>query len=1185
MAAFSTSELFSLILFSPNFKLGFIKYSLTDERLPSVTGSVTKCISLIFCLIFSTMCSQKGGIRVSNLKLYLLGPPRLELDSAPVKLNRRKAVALLAYLAVTGESHSRDKLATLFWPEANQSRARANLRQTLWHLNNWLNNSWLDVAGETVALLSHTNFWVDVEAFRILLAGFQAHKHPVGELCTACVPLLTEAVTLYRQDFLTGFSLSDSPAFDEWQYFQTERLQFELADALQQLVRYHTAQEEFEVAILYTQRRLTLDPLHEPGQRELMMLYAWTGQRTAALRQYQTCVRVLEKELAASPEEETIQLYETIRNNQLHLPSEKASSARQKSVTTCLPARRSFNLPPQPTPFVGRGGELTEIAALLQDPACRLLTLVGPGGIGKTRLSIQAATQIAAHYPDDACFVSLAAITSVEFLTPAIADALRLPASHEGDPKSQLLVYLRERQLLLVIDNFDHLPNGADLMTDILNGAPGVKILVTSRERLHLQEEWIYQVQGLDYPQDEAADDLVNYDAVQLFLQSARRIRSNFTPTDEDNAAVIRICQLVEGMPLGVELAAAWLPIFSCREIAQEIEHSIDFLTVSLRNLPPRHRSMRAVFESSWERLSSQEKSILRKLSVFRGGFGQSAVQTVTNAAPPVLLALADKSLLRRNAAGRYEMHDLLRQFAEEKLKVIAQEYENTYYQHSAYYALFLRRREAALKSKGQFKALDEIEVEIDNIRVAWNWAITNRKVGLLQDFLISLALFYEMRSRFQQGQEMFSHAVEHLKVAPLSQDEQVVLAQLMVLRAVFCRHLVHSRDVKKLYQAAIPRLEPLDTEEAAFAFLKMGWLNSWQVGETEEAMVWLHRGLAICETNGDQWGIALALFILGDTAHYASIDYTAARRYYRQSLEMRQKIGDHWGEAATLNSLGTIAFNLGEYQKAEQLLREALVLSENMGDLNGIAWATGQLENIAIVQGRYEEARALTWQGYRLAREIGNQGMLAWRFYDLGKIALAQEQYEEASDFFQKSLETFNAINHKRGPARVLLYLSRMALVTGDADKAKQLAQESLTLSEVTTSPVEHSTALYHLGEATCELGDFSAAYEYLLESIKMAINLGVLGRTVCYLVGVARLLAKTGEPERAVELLAFVLYHPASWQKTKDRAGHLYAKLSAELPSTTVIAAEERGKRYQLEEVVAQIGELETDLYQEES
>jgi predicted ATPase/DNA-binding SARP family transcriptional activator len=1065
----------------------------------------------------------EGCNHVSSLKLYFFGPPHLVLDSVPVKLNRRKAVALLVYLTVTGERHSRDKLAALFWPEAGQDRARANLRQTLWHLRSSLNESWLDTTDETVARQSHTNLWVDVEAFRALLSAFHAHNHQAGELCTACVPLLTEAVTLYRQDFLSGFGLSDSTAFDEWQFFQTEGLQRELAAALQQLVHYHINREEFEPAISYTRRWLNLDSLHEPAQRQLVRLYARTGQRAAALRQYRACVRVLEEELAVSPKRETVELFETIKSRQLLIPSAKDPSVRQKAVSPLLPAKHSSNLPSPSTPFIGRRKELTEITKLIRDPDCRLLTLVGPGGIGKTRLSIQTAAEIAAGFPDDACYAPLASITSVEFITSAIADALCLVSFHEGDPKSRLLAYLKEKRLLLVLDNFDHLLDGAGLMTEILNRAPGVKILVTSRERLHLKEEWIYHVKGLDYPPGEVACDLENYDAVQLFLLSARRILSDFTPAAEDNAAVMRICQLVEGIPLGVELAAAWLPIFSCREIAQEIKHSIDFLTVSLRNLPPRHRSMRAVFESSWKRLSAQEKSVLHKLSVFRGGFTQQAVQAVADAAPSLLLALADKSFLRRNALGRYEIHKLLRQFAEEKLKALSKEYEYACCQHSSYYAVFLRRKSAALKSGGQVKALDEIEMEIDNIRVAWNWAAVNCKAGVLQDFLISLALFYEMRSRFREGREMFGSAVEHLRAASLGGDGQVVLAQLMVLRAVFCRHLVHNLDVKKIYQEAVPLLQPLDTAEA--------------------------------------------------------------RRYYRQSLEMRQKIGDHWGEAAALNSLGTIALNMGEYRQAEHLLRKALALTESMVDLNGIAWSTGHLENIAIVRGRYEEAGALARQGYRLAREIGNQGTLAWRLYDLGKIALAQEQHEEASDFFQKSLRIFNTIDHKLGPARVLLYLSRMVLMTGDAVKARRLAQESLALAEAAASPMEHSTALYHLGEASCELGDFSAAYEYLLKSIEMAVKLGVLGRTVRYLVGVAGLLAKTGEAEKSVALLAFVLSHPASWQETNNWAGRLYRRLSAELPSAAFLAAEERGKRYRLEHVVALVSELKPDAYRQKS
>jgi DNA-binding SARP family transcriptional activator len=328
---------------------------------------------------------------VSQLSLFLLGPPRLVRDGQLIEVDTRKATALMTYLAVTGESHSRDALATLLWPDYDQTHARAALRRTLSALNKALAGEWLEVDRETIGLQQDANIWLDVTEFQRRLAGCRGHGHAVDTACSDCLTPLTEAITLYRDDFLAGFTLRDSPDFDEWQYFQTESWRRELAGALESLVRCHTLHEEFDQAIAYARRWLALDPLHELAHRELMQLYAWAGQRGAAMRQYRECVRVFEQELGVSPLEETTQLYAVIQENRL-LPPPTLVSKEQEAPS---PLPQTVIAPPASKPrlfdypLVGRSAEW---AALVKAYAAshvngHWVVLQGEAGIGKTRLA------------------------------------------------------------------------------------------------------------------------------------------------------------------------------------------------------------------------------------------------------------------------------------------------------------------------------------------------------------------------------------------------------------------------------------------------------------------------------------------------------------------------------------------------------------------------------------------------------------------------------------------------------------------------------------------------------------------------------------------------------------------------------------------------------------------------------
>ena len=602
-----------------------------------------------------------------RLSLRLFGPPRLELDGAPVETDRRKALALLAYLAVTRRDHTRDALAALFWPDYDQSRAYAYLRRALWEIHQAVGEGWVSADRETLGLNPDADLWLDVTRFRALLAECRQH----GQACAACLPLLTEAAALYQDHFLAGFSLKDAPDFDEWVFFEAEGLRRELGGSLERLVSCLAEQGDARGAIPPARRLLTLDPVNEAAHRELMRIYEQAGEHAAAVRQYQECMRILQAELGAAPQPETRALYERI----------KAGGGRGPQVSG-LPATPDVstpprhNLPPQTTPFIGRAEELARIAALMSDPNCRLLTLTGPGGAGKTRIALQAAQTQLATFSNGVYFVPLAPIGDPASLVAAIADAVGFSffSQATGDEQSmqqrQLLNFLSQKHLLLVLDNFEQLLPAAGLLVDILRAAPRVKILVTSRERLSLQDEWALSIGGMRVPATlDSPEGVEAYSAVQLFVHNARRAVVGFSLSEAERPFAVRVCQLVEGLPLGLELAAAWVKSLSCREIAEEIERSLDFLTTPLRDVPARHHSLRAVFEYSWRLLTEPQQTAFRRLSVFSGGFDREAALAVAGAALPILTALVDKSLLYRRESGRYELHEVLRQYARRKTR------------------------------------------------------------------------------------------------------------------------------------------------------------------------------------------------------------------------------------------------------------------------------------------------------------------------------------------------------------------------------------------------------------------------------------------------------------------------------------------------------------------------------------
>jgi predicted ATPase len=868
-----------------------------------------------------------------------------------------------------------------------------------------------------------------------------------------------------------------------------------------------------------------MDPLREKSHRAVMLLLARCGERTTAIAQYQACRDILAEELDVEPTRETVALYERIRS---------------------IERDPQFDLPPQATPCFGREGEIAQITQRMSDPNCRLLTIVGMGGVGKTRLAIQVATEQQGAFLNGVCFVPLARVRSHEFLVHALADALRFTLHRKDTLKKQLLDYLREKELLILLDNFEHLRAGAHLLLEIIRIAPQVKLLVTSRERLALREEWLYEIHGLTYPLPAPPEEMGNledvaaeYGSLQLFLHNASRVQADFAPSADEGRNIMRICQLVEGMPLGIELASAWIRTLTCQDIAQEIERNLGFLTTAWSNVPARHQSVRAVFDHSWRSLTGEERTVFRRISVLEGGFHRQAAAQVASASLAELSSLVDKSLLQvtpvRSDQGesRYSLHELLRHYGAEHLARDPEEEAEIQRSHCLHFARFLQQREQEISAGEQRRALEAIGDEIENVRAAWRYAVRNENSDAIQSSFGGLFRFYLVRGLYQEGESAFGAAVGALE-AGASKDRRlsIPLGQLLARQAAFNTELSQFERADELLERSLALLNEHGTGgETAFALSCLGSLCRNR-GEYERARVLMQESLTLYLENEDRLGAANALSDLGTVA-YRLGHYSEFKKSTESSLEIRRELNDQQGIARCLKDLGRITYRLGDYEEAWRLFNESLRLCEAIGDRWGVAACSNNLGNVAERRGDLTTARDLYEQSVAIKRGIGHRMSMATSLYNLGKIARRRQEFERSVELYQEALAIIREI--------------------GD--------QWSL------------SNAICGLAEVQVEMGHYDQARGNFRQSLAIAREIGSEVLVEAALVETSNLIALEGDPEGAVEVLAMIVERRSKEQEIQDRAEQLLADLRSQLSAQAYAAACALGKDSSIQDILVKL------------
>jgi DNA-binding SARP family transcriptional activator/predicted ATPase len=1139
---------------------------------------------------------------MAQLAIRLLGSLHVTRDGRPVTaFESDKVRALLAYLAVeSDQAHRREKLAGLLWPMLPERSARTNLRVALSNLRKVVEDSstfpLLSVDRQTIQLDPEADVWIDVQAFSHLLAAEGRPRNVVASL--------RQAVELYRGGFLEGFSLPDSAEFEEWALLQRERFQRQVVAALRRLSRWHERRGEYRQALPSAQRLVTLEPWQEVDHRWLMRLLALTGQRNAALAQYRALQRTLSEELRVEPEDGTTAQYERIR---------KGQALREG---TSPPGRT--NLPIPTTPFVGREPELAEIYRRLQDPGCRLLAVVGPGGSGKTRLALEAAAdclsglvlptgQPAFRPADGVFFVPLAPLRSAEAIVSATAQALGFSFRRDGTPRQQLLDYLRHKAMLLVMDNFEHLLDSVGFVSAILTAAPQVKILATSRARLNMLAEHLFPTGGMALPEAVApgaapsTEKLMRYDGVDLFVSSARRVHPEFCLTSGNAFDVVRICRLVDGLPLAILLAAAWVDTIPPAELAAQLSdataQSLDLLGSEWQDVPERQRSLRAAFEHSWNLLTARQQEVLQALAVFRGGFTRRAAREVTGAQERELGALVHKSLLSDAREGRYEMHEMLRQYLAGKLDRSPGTRETVHERHSAYYTTLLARWGANLKGQRQQAALAEMRSDGENARAAWDWAVQRTQVERLFQAMDGLCLFYQRRGRYLEGEAACHIAASRLAedAAPGtggdshvegpgsggSGDKLCALTRILVWRGAFLEVMGRHEEARQCVKRGLALLtNPVLCGQNVQAEKALGLLQMGHVElnfDPSTARQLYGQSLTIYQGLADPWGAANALYALSDAAWFQGA-YADARDLCEESLALRRETGDLPGIAECLVALSNTLPRQGELEAGVRLGEEGIAILRDLDDAGGTAMALGELGTALAFSGEFARSVGMYQEALSVRTELGMFSELPMTTMALGHVEMHLGRYEQAQARGRSALALAQESGQHRAAGNSWFLLGSLEVVREEYAEAYKTLREGVEVTREGGQQAELGRILATLGYAARGLGNVREARELFSQALRLGADLWAWFPLHWSLAGLALLLADEGrfdqgKAEPAVELYSLATAWPAVANSRwfEDVVGQQIARAAATLPPEVAARARERGQTGDLETTVA--------------
>lgn len=1032
----------------------------------------------------------------SILHLHTFGGLTLHYEGQIVTgLASRKMEALMVYLALTHHQHAREHLADLFWSDAPLDQALGNLRVMLTRLRKVFPHH-LAITRQTVGIDSGATIETDAEKLSKILESGLARWWASTKLLPDEVGQMEHALTLYQGAFLAGVSLKGAGGFDTWVDSERQRLSRLMLDGGQALIGLYQQQKSHAKILRIAQKLLTIDPFSEPLHALLMETHWQLDQRGQALAQYEVLSNTLQRELDVEPSANTQALAERIR-----------TSEAPKTVSV---ARPNY-LPNEPSLFIGREREMGEIVDIMSQSHCRLLTLLGIGGTGKTRLAIATAKTLAPNFPDGVYFVGLETVESPNLIISAIVSALHLDISALQTHK-QLINYLASRQILLILDNFEHLCESATVLTDILKDAPTIKLLVTSRERLNLQEEWVYDVNGLDCPESISA--LETSDAARLLISASRQIGVRLSPHNGDASTLLNLCRLVDGLPLALEMSAALLRDNRPTELLEQLQNGLDTLKSSLRNIPERQRSLRALFDYTWGRLPDSERIILAKLSVFHGSFNTYAAASIAGAQVNALDRLRARALIQPVSEQRYTLHPVIRQYAAEALAQRTDDHERTHNQHAEFFCTLLFEQYPVLLTAEFRPASDTLLFDEDNLVATWSWCLQNRHVAQMMEMLAPLEQWFLLRSHYTYAVTFMDNAHKALPDSP-----EFAHARAWLFLSVFrFKYMLRQQEIRQdlIDHALDVFTEVGDLRGQAYLSRMIGAQVGALQGKHQDSLTWLEKSLTLYAQCEDRDGYTTALLhkatFMGAMGHFDDAQailqeafenrtqnpvvipdiywqfgmfkfyqekFEDSLYYYEQALEFDRAYGFDGHYAKVLLIYGTSLMCIERYKESDQAFRQALTFYQDIGHRAFIASSYERLAELSMRQRQYTEGLENYKKSIDNARKSGIIQSVMDMLTNFGNTCVSQQVFlEEGKAALLESLQLARQHSYQKIILRSLFVLSDLLVSLGEFDDIPMYLAEAVELATRTSSPRQLMEVYLVLAKYTQVIGMNNLAY-----------------------------------------------------------------------------------------------------------